>query len=69
MIFLTYALVSDPVPALILTLTGHFSYNHVSDVEQVDRAHSTNDTMDHSTVWRGVLYKGHYAANINQATV
>ena len=26
-------------------------------------------TMDYSTVWQGILYKGHYAANINQAMV
>ena len=47
----------------------HLSYNHASDVDQVDGAHSTNDTMDHSTVWRGALCEGHYAANVDQATV
>ena len=51
------------VLALIFTLTGHFSYNHASDVDQVDGAHVTNDTMDPATVWRGALYEGHYAAD------
>ena len=47
----------------------HFSYNHASDVDRVDGAHSTNDTIDHATVWQGTLCERQHVADVDRATV
>ena len=47
----------------------HFAHNHSSDMDRVDEAHFTNDTMNHLTVQQGTLCNGHYRQETPSATI